>query len=115
MKAMKLESELNREYAIELSKLILDNPKMRVIAWIDSEDISNDYGCWAGNLHGKPYIETIAYSKVREVWVSKENDDFEDCYNYYGHDAEKWSDEELAEKAKLIPWEDVIAVNVGVA
>ena len=27
---MKLESELNREYAIELSKLILDNPKMRV-------------------------------------------------------------------------------------
>lgn len=30
---MKLESELNREYAIELSKLILDNPKMRVIGW----------------------------------------------------------------------------------
>ena len=112
---MKLESELNREYALALSKLILDNPKMRVIAWIASEDISEDYGCWAGNLRSKPCIETIAYSKVREVWVSKENDDFEDCYNYYGHDAEKWSDEELAEKAKLIPWEDVIAVNVGVA
>lgn len=31
---MKLKSELNREYAIELSKLILDNPKMRVIVWI---------------------------------------------------------------------------------
>ena len=115
MKAMKLESELNRKYAIELSKLILNNPKMRVIAWIDSENISDDYGCWAGNLRSKPCIETIAYSKVREVWVSKENDDFEDCYSYYGYDAEKWSDEELTEKAKLIPWEDVIAVNVGVA
>ena len=114
MKAMKLESELNREYAIELSKLILDNPKMRVIAWIDSENISDDYGCWAGNFHSKPCIETIAYSEAREIWVSKENDDFEDCYDYYGWDAENWSDEELEEKAKQIPWEDVIAISVGV-
>ena len=112
---MKLESELNREYALALSKLILDNPKMRVIAWIDSENISDDYGCWAGNLRSKPCIETIAYSEAGEIYVSKENDDFEDCYNYYGRDAENWSDEELAEKAKQIPWEDVIAVNVGVA
>lgn len=112
---MKSENELNREYAIELSKLILDNPKMRVIVWIKSDDISDDYGSWAGNLHGKPHIETIAYSEAREIWVSRENEDFEDCYNYYGWDAEKWSDEELAEKAKQIPWEDVIAVNVGVA
>ena len=112
---MKLKSELNREYAIELSKLILDNPKMRVIVWINSEDISDDYGSWAGNFHSKPCIETIAYSEVREIWVSKEKDDFEDCYNYYGYDAENWSDEELAEKAKQIPWEDVIAVSVGVA
>ena len=112
---MKLESELNREYAIELSKLILDNPKMRVIAWIDSENISDDYGCWAGNLRSKPCIETIAYSEVREIWVSKGKDDFENCYDYYGWDVENWSDEELAEKAKQIPWEDVIAVSVGVA
>jgi len=112
---MKLESELNREYALALSKLILDNPKMRVIAWIDSDKISDDYGCWAGNLQSKPHIETIAYSESREVWVSKENDDFEDCYNYYGWDAKNWSDEELEEKAKLIPWDDVIAVSVGVS
>lgn len=109
-----MESGLNREYAIELSKLILDNPKMRVIVWIDSENISNAYGSWAGSFHSKPYIETIAYSEAREIWVSKENDDFEDCYSYYGYGAEKWPDEELAEKAKLIPWEDVIAVNVSV-
>lgn len=112
---MKSENELNREYAIELSKLILDNPKMRVVVWISSEDISDDYCSWAGNFHSKPCIETIAYSEAREIWVSKEKDDFEDCYNYYGYDADNWSDEELAEKAKQIPWEDVIAVSVGVA
>lgn len=112
---MKLESELNREYALALSKLILDNPKMRVVVWIDSEDISDDYGSWAGGFHSKPHIETIAYSESRGIWVSKENDDFEDYYNYYGWDTENWSDEELKEKAKQIPWEDVIAVNVGVA
>ena len=111
---MKLESELNRECAIKLSKLILDNPQMRVVAWIDSEHISDDYGNWAGNLR-KPYIETIAYSEANEVWVKKENDPFEDCWNYYGGNVESWSDEELLEKAKLIPWEDVIAVRVGVA
>lgn len=112
---MKSENELNREYAIELSKLILDNPKMRVIVWISSEDISDDYSSWAGNFHSKPHIETIAYSEAWEIWVRKEDDDFEDCCGYYGGDAENWSDEELAEKAKQIPWEDVIAVNVGVA
>ena len=115
VKAMKSKNELNREYAIELSKLILDNPKMRVVVWINSEDISDDYGSWAGNFYSKPYIETIAYSEAREIWVSKENDNFEDCYNYYGWDAENWSDEGLEEKAKQIPWEDVIAVSVGVA
>lgn len=114
VKVMKSENELNREYAIELSKLILDNPKLRVVVWIDSEDISDDYDSWAGNFHNKPHIETIAYSEAREVWVSKENDVFEGCYSYYGYDVEDWSDEELEEKAKQIPWEDVIAVSVGV-
>ena len=112
---MGLENELNREYAIELSKLILDNPKMRVVVWINSEYISDITAYWAGNFRSKPCIETIAYSEAREIWVSKEKDDFEDCYNYYGWDAENWSDEELEEKAKQIPWEDVIAVSVGVA
>ena len=78
------DERFNREYAIELSKLILDNPKMRVIVWINSENISDDYGSLAGNFHRPPCIETIAYSEVREVWISKENDNFEDCYNYYG-------------------------------
>ena len=97
------DERFNREYAIELSKLILDNPKMRVIVWINSENISDDYGSLAGNFHRPPCIETIAYSEVREVWISKENDNFEDCYNYYGWDAENWSD---FEGMTITPFDD---------
>ena len=91
-------NELYREYAVELSKLILSNPKMRVIVWVNPEGMSDDYGSWAGNLCGKPHIETIAYSEAGEIWVGKESEDFEDCYNYYGWGAENWSDEELEKK-----------------
>lgn len=110
---MKKESETNQEYAKELSKLILENPGMRVIAWIDSEGISDDYASWAGNLR-KPRIQTIAYSDHDEHYIEKEGDDFEDCYNYYGSSAEAWTYAELEEYAKQIPWEDVIAVHVSV-
>jgi hypothetical protein len=47
------------------------------------------------------------------MYHTKEGDDYEDCYNYYGWECDDWNDEELAEKAKAIPWEDVIAVRVS--
>lgn len=106
------ESELNRQYVEKLSRLILENPTMRVIAWIDSEGIDDEYGYWAGNLH-EPRIETIVVGHDN-AYHSKEDSPYDDCYNYYGVEADDWSDEELAEKANLIPWEDVIAVRVGV-
>lgn len=105
-------SELNREYALKLSKLILDNPNMRVVAWIRSEGVSDDYAYWAGCLH-KPSIETIAYSEIKEHYVDKEPDDYENCYAYYGSVADTWDDETLKKKAAEIPWEDVIAVKVS--
>lgn len=108
----KLESELNRENAQELSRLILENPKMRVMAQINSEGIYDDYGWYAGSI-GKPRISIIAYSETREQYVEKEGDMYEDCYNYYGCCADDWTDEELAEKAAQIPWEDVITVYVS--
>lgn len=109
---MKKESRFNQAYAKELSKLIHENPKMRVITWIDSEGISDEYTYWAGNLR-KPRIQTIAYSDSNEHYIEKDGDDFEDCYNYYGYIAEDWTDKELEEKAKQIPWEDVIAIRVS--
>lgn len=108
------EDELNRQRAEKLSKLILEHPGMPVIAWINSEDISDDYHYWAGNI-GEPSIETITLSndKYEPHYISKEDDAYDDCYNYYGCECDDWSDEELEEKAKAIPWEDVITIRVS--
>ena len=111
---MKTEYELNKEHAEELSKLILENPTLRVIAWIDSEGINDDYAYWGGNLQ-KPCIQTIAYSERIEQYIDQENNDYEDCYAFYGGVADKWDDETLKKKATEIPWEDVIAVRVSAA
>ena len=109
---MKTEYALNKEHAEELSKLILENPTLRVIAWIDSEGINDEYTHWAGNFE-KPYLETIAYSEIKEHYVDKEPDDYENCYAYYGSVADTWDDGTVKKKAAEIPWEDVIAVKVS--
>lgn len=108
---MKTENEKNKEYAEKLSALILDNPDLRVVVKIDTEGMDDDYAWMAGNLY-EPKIETIAVN-YDNVYYVKEGDDYEDCLNYYGYEAEEWTDKELAEKAKAIPWEDVIAVAVS--
>ena len=111
---MKTEYESNKENAETLSKLILEHPNLRVVAWIDSDGIEDDYAYYAGKIY-KPKIETIVEGKTDGAYHSKEDDVYEDCYNYYGCECDNWSDEELEDKAKAIPWEDVIAVSVSVA
>ena len=107
------ESELNRVYAEKLEALMLNHPDMRVIAWIDTDGISDDYSCIAGNLY-EPCIETLIIGKDG-MYHSKEDSPYDDCGNYYGwKETDEWTDEELEEKAKIIPWEKVIAVRVGV-
>ena len=108
---MKTELQLNKEYAEKLSKLILDNPTLRVVAEIDTDGICDDYACMIGNLY-EPKIETIAVN-YDNVYITKEGDDYEDCYNFYGCECDDWTSETLAEKAKAIPWEEVIAVRVS--
>lgn len=109
---MKTEYEINHENAEKLSRLILENPTLRVVAWIDSEGITDEYGRWAGNIECVE-IQTIAYSESQDLYVSKDGDPWEDCCDYYGLCAEDWDDETLERKAKEIPWEDVIAINVS--
>lgn len=108
---MTRESEDNKKYVEKLSELILSNPMLRVVAWIDTDGINDDYSYMAGNLY-EPRIETIAVN-YDDAYIVKEGDDYEDCYNYYGCECDDWTDETLAEKAKQIPWEDVIAIRVG--
>lgn len=105
------ECEQNKAYAEKLATLIANHPDMRVIAWIDTDGINDDYGYMAGNLY-EPTIETIAVN-YDNVYITEEGDDYEDCCNYYGCDADEWTDEELAEKAKAIPWEEVITIRVS--
>lgn len=108
---MKTENEKNKEYAEKLSALILSNPTLKVVALIDTDGINDDYGYMVGNLY-EPKIETIAVN-YDNVYITKEGDDYDDCYNYYGCECDDWTDETLAEKAKAIPWEDVISVRVS--
>lgn len=107
------ESELNRDYAEKLATLIANHPDMRVIAWIDTDGISDDYCCVAGNLN-EPRIETLIIGKD-DMYHEKEDSPYDDCGHYYGwKEVDEWTDEEIEEKAKQIPWEDVIAVRVGI-
>lgn len=107
---MKHERYFNKQHALKLCQLIKENPTLRVIAWIDSAGICDTYGCWAGNLR-KPCITTIAYSEYMGRYIEKTGDIYEDCCAYYGLD---WDETTIKRKAKEIPWEKVIAVNVGV-
>lgn len=104
--------EQNKARAEKLATLMANHPDMRVIAWIDTDGINDDYCCVAGNIY-EPHIETLIIGKD-DMYHSKEDSPYDDCLNYYGCECDDWTDEELEEKAKAIPWEDVIAVRVGV-
>lgn len=107
------EYELNKSNAEKLSTLMLNHPDLRVIAWIDTDGIYDDYACVAGNIN-EPCIETLIIGKD-DMYHSKEDSPYDDCGNYYGwEEVDEWTDEELEEKAKAIPWEDVITVRVGI-
>ena len=108
------EFELNKAYAAKLSILMANHPDMRVIAWIDTDGISDDYAYLAGNIY-EPHIETLIIGKDDNMYYEKDDSPYDDCCHYYGwKEVDNWSDEEIEEKAKAIPWEDVIAVRVGV-
>ena len=109
---MKPEYEINKLNVLALSKLVLDNPDIRVIAWISSDGISDEYGFWRGNI-GKPEKKFIVYSDTFNCYIEKDGDIYEDCYAYYGWISDKWDDDTMERKAKEIPWEEVIAVNVS--
>lgn len=103
---------MNKDNALELSKLILDNPNLRVISWISSDGIDDEYSYWYGNI-GKPRKMSIAYSDTFDTYIEKDGDMYEDCYAYYGVASDDWDDETLKQKAKEIPWEEVIAISVS--
>ena len=107
------EIEKNRQYAEKLTALMQEHPDYSVQVLIDSEGITDDYSYWVGNMY-EPVLEQVIVGHD-EVWHTKTDEDYDDCLNYYGYEADDWSDEELEEKAKAIPWETVIALKVSAA
>ena len=102
----------NKEYAEKLTKLMTENPDLKVHAMIDTDRIDDDYSYMVGYLY-EPEIVTVAVN-YDNAYIEFEGDDYEDCCNYYGcFEADDWSDEELEEKAKQIPWEKIIAIYVS--
>lgn len=105
--------EQNKVYAEKLAELIANNPDMRVIVWIDTYGIDYDYCCVTGNIY-EPHVETMIF-KENNIYYTKENNPLKDCVNYYGwKKVYEWTDKEIEEKAKQIPWEKAIVVRVGV-
>lgn len=105
------EHELNKQHAEQLSQMILQHPTTRVIVKIDTDGINDDYAWMAGYMYA-PRLEKIVLGND-DAYHTEENTDYDDCRNYYGCDADEWDDEELERRAKKIPWETVIAVNVS--
>ena len=107
------EYEQNRVYAEKLAALIVNHPNMRVMAWVYTDGTTEDCYCMAGSIYD-PHIETLVVGSDG-VYHEKEDNPYDDCGHYYGYEVvDNWYDEEIKEKAKQIPWEEVIVFRVGV-
>lgn len=105
------EYENNRKNAEKLTELIIEHPNVRVLVAIDTDGINDDYAWMAGYMNA-PSLEQVVVGQD-DAWHLKQDESYDDCYNYYGDEADDWTDEELEQKAKEIPWETVIAINVS--
>ena len=105
------EYETNRQYAEQLTKLIMENPTCRVMVMIGTDGIDDNYSWMAGYMN-RPSLERVVVGQD-DSWYTKQDEPYDDCYNYYGDQADIWTDEELEQKASEIPWETVIAFNVS--
>jgi len=116
---MSITERENRKYVKELVDLIEAHPDYQIFAWIDSDGIYDEYAFWRGYFR-KPRIEEVAV--VDEHYMQRdENDKIGQIEEYFGRncypegeDYDTVSDEWVEEKWNSIPWEKIIAVNVGV-
>ena len=105
------EYEKNRQHAEKLTELIMEHPNCRVLVAIDTDGIDDDYAWMAGHMN-TPSLEQVVVGQD-DTWYRKQEEPYDDCFNYYGEQADIWTDEELEQKTSEIPWETVIAINVS--
>ena len=96
----------------ELFTLLMNNPDLPVICWVDSDIIPDyEYGRYQGSFgdcHIIEYIDVEMYRDYRE-FVYK--DDTEE-YEAFLAETTDMTDEEIAEFINNIQWTKAIAVNI---
>jgi hypothetical protein len=102
----------DREYVEKLLKLMDENPGMRVMVRIDGEGITSEYDWWKGRFHGEPEVRTYVTDYDGSI-IERSDDYYDDCFRFYGLEADDWDDEELKRKDAEIPWEKAITVSVS--
>ena len=96
----------------ELFTLIMNNPDLPIVAWVDSEIVADDgYMRWLasiGKSHIIEYIEVEMYQDYCEM-VYKDDTEY---YEQFLYDTTEMTEEEIAEHIKNIDWIKAIAVNI---
>lgn len=96
----------------ELFELIMNNPDLPVICWVDSDIVAED-GCmrWQGSFgqcHIIEYIDVEMYRDYREFVYKGETEQYEE----FLMDTTDMTDEEITEYINNIQWTKAIAVNI---
>lgn len=96
----------------ELFTLIMNNPDLPIIAWVDSEIVADDgYNRWIGSIGVSgiiEYIEVEMYQDYPEM-VYKNDTEY---YEEFLYDTTEMTEEEIVEHIKNIDWIKAIAVNI---
>lgn len=95
----------------ELFTLIMNNPDLPIVAWVDSEIVADDgYMRWQGSFGSSHIIEYISVKMYREYPEFVYKDDTE-YYENYLYD-QGMSDKEVEDHINSIEWIKAIAVNI---
>ena len=100
-----------KENVKELFTLIMNNPDLPIIAWVDSEIVADDgYMRWLGSFGSSQiieYTEVEMYEGYPEMVYKDDTERYEEYLLDQG-----MSDEEVEEHIKNIDWTKAIAVNI---
>lgn len=96
----------------ELFTLIMNNPDLPIVAWVDSEIVAGDgYGRWLGSFGSSHIIEYIEVEMYNDYPEMVYKDDTEEYENFL-YDCTEMTEQEIEEHIKGIEWIKAIAVNI---
>lgn len=95
----------------KFTKLVKENPDLRVVYMVDS-DIAQDFnGYWLGR-NTSVNVDSILNDDLHErVWIRSIDDDYDIYESFFG--GQYCTDEYVEEEVDKLPWEKVIVVWIG--